>query len=184
MEPMKHTEWGIGFFLLFLTVTRQEPDFKLAINFLFFLIGTQLPDYLSYIFKIYLKIKWERRISHEFLTWMLTLGISWTFQNVTFIEPFIWLFGGALLHVTIDLFSGCEPPFILQQPFIILSETFHVRFGSKIQQWGSKYIVDDDAKTNADLAWFWFVQLSSVVWVVITLMIYVATINTSALINS
>lgn len=173
---MKHTEWGIGFFLLFLTLTRPELDFNLAIVFVSYMIGTQLPDYTSYILRIYLHITWERRVSHEFLTWASAFIIAWIFQGfVPFMEALTWLFAGALLHLGIDLFSGCEPPYFFQKSFIILSETFHVYFGAKIQRWGSKYIVDNDSKTNADLAWFWFVQLSAVLWVVITLMLYMAS---------
>ncbi len=177
---MKHTEWGIGFLLLFLTITKPELNLKMAISALCFMTGTQLPDYTSYFLKIYLKFKWERRISHEFLTWLLAFFLAWFLQEfIPLVELLVWLFGGAILHMGIDLFSGCEPPFFFQKPFIILSEAFHVRFGAKIQQWGSKYIVDNDSKTNADLAWFWFVQLSAVLWVVITLMIFVASTSNS-----
>ncbi len=183
MEPMKHTEWGMGFFLLFLSITNPRLDLQLGIYLMFFLVGTQLPDYSSYLLKIYLKLKWERRISHEFLTWMVPLlSLLLIDEFLPLIRPFTWLFAGAFLHMCIDLFSGCEHPYIFQRPFIILSEKFHVKFGAKIQQWGAKYIVDEETKTNADLAWFWFVQLSSVLWVVITLMIYSTLHPTSVII--
>ncbi len=164
MEPIKHSEWIFGVFLLYFAF---NPTQLSLINVIQILIGTQLPDLFDLVLEKLLRTRHRRIISHQFLLW----GILFLF-SLYFSPILLYFFLATVLHLIVDLFSGCEPLYIGFQPVIIIKIHMRKNFGSYVERWGRKYIATNDTPTNADLAWFWVMQLSGTLLFCISFIIY------------
>ncbi|MHA2224284.1 MAG: hypothetical protein ACXAC8_03725 [Candidatus Hodarchaeales archaeon] len=175
MEALKHTEWTFG--VLFFWFAFYRIDLSL-IWLIIILIGSQIPDFLELLFfRLKLSKKLARKITHDYIIVFL-LWLVFPFGAF----PEISLFTTSIaIHYLVDLFSGLEPIYIAGLLFgehtaaLYVTSDHRIAIGKRIERWGSKYLQTETEDPTPELAWFWVMQLSGVIFCGIGIIIYLVS---------
>ena len=153
IESLKHVEWLLAFLFFYFGFINKQLQLE---EFVFFLLGTQLPDILEgLLFKFNIHPLKRRKVTHTFILPLLVLVIC----TLTSINYMIVL--GCVGHLIIDLLSGGDPIYLFspinnKYNILIINKEKRLNFGNYVYKNLGSYW---EEQTNADLAWFWVMQL-------------------------